>query len=69
MSTHQFRQLVRENYPHIKVCVKTVSFADLARDSARCLTVEGDRSADELRQVNDWAKAAGIVPDGNIRCR
>ncbi len=69
MNTHLFRQLVRENYPHITVRVKTVSFEDLARASARCLHVEGDRSADELRQVNEWAKAAGIVPDGNIRCR
>jgi len=47
--------------------VKTVSFADLARDEAKCLTVEGERNGDELRQINQWAQQSGIVPDGNLR--
>ena len=68
MNTAQFRNLVRGQFPHVTVKVKTVSFADLARAEAKCLSVEGERNGDELRQINQWAREAGIVPDGNLRC-
>jgi len=67
MSLAEFRKLVRTNYPHIKISVRTVSFADLARASAKCLTVEKAQSAQELAQVNAWAKAAGVLPDTSLR--
>ena len=69
MTTNEFRGLVRKHFPHVAVKVKTVSFQDLARADAKCLTVAGDRTASELIQINDWARQAGIVPDGNLRFR
>jgi hypothetical protein len=68
MPIHQFRKLVREKFPHITLSIRTVSFQDLARSDAKCLTVTGDKSVAELRQVNDWARQAGVLPDGNLRC-
>ena len=67
MTITEFRRLVRTRFPHVKASVRTVGFTDLARASAKCLAVEGDRGYEELRQINAWAKEAGIVPDGNIR--
>ena len=67
MTIAEFRKNVKASYPHIKVSVKTVSFADLARAERKCLTITGDRNREELAQVNAWAKEAGILPDGSIR--
>jgi hypothetical protein len=67
MSTHEFRAKVKATYPHVTVKITTVSFQDLARGDAKCLTVEHDRQG-ELKQINQWAKDAGILPDRNIRC-
>ncbi len=67
MTTAEFRRKAREAYPHIKVRVRTVDFTDLARTKKKCLTIEGDRSIDEVVKVNGWAREAGIVPDGNAR--
>ena len=67
MSLAEFRKLVRTNYPHIKISIRTVSFADLARASAKCLTVEKAQSVQEFAQVNAWAKAAGVLPDTSLR--
>jgi len=67
MTTHQFRQQVRATFPHVTVKVRTVSFADLARDSKQCLTVEGERAIEELIAINALALKAGILPDTNIR--
>jgi len=57
MTTHQFRQQVRATFPHVTVKVRTVSFADLARDSEQCLTVEGERAIEELIAINALAQA------------
>ncbi len=63
---NQFRKSVKEAYPHVTIKVREVSFQDLARASKHCLTVRGERKG-ELQPINDMARAAGIVPDGNIR--
>lgn len=68
MTVFQFRKQVREHYPHLRVTVRTVSFMDLARGGAQCLTIVGRmQSAAEHGQVNTWAKEAGILPDGSVR--
>jgi len=67
MTISEFRKKVKEAYPHVTITVRTVDFTDLVRATAKCLTVKGDRSADELAQINAWAKEAGIVQDGNVR--
>ena len=67
MSTAQFRGLVRGQFPHATVKVKTVSFADLARGESQCLTTEGTRAASEQQQINQWAQQAGIQPDTSLR--
>jgi hypothetical protein len=67
MTTAEFRKKVKSVFPHVTVSIRTVSFSDLARCSRKCLTISGDRPG-ELRQINDWAREAEIIPDGNIRC-
>jgi hypothetical protein len=67
MTIAEFRRMVKENYPHVTIKVRTVSFQDLARISAKCLTVEGERSWQELAQINEWASQAGITQDGSLR--
>ena len=67
MTTHQFRQQVKQVFPHVTVKVKTVSFEDLARASKQCLTVTGERAIEELIAINALAMKAGILPDTNIR--
>ncbi len=68
MTVFQFRQRVREHYPHLRVKVQTVSFYDLARGGARYLTIVGRmQSALEHARVNTWAKEADIVPDTRVR--
>lgn len=68
MTTFQFRQQVREHYPHLRVKVRTVSFMDLARGRARCLTIVGRmQSPHEHAEINTWAKLAGILPDTSVR--
>lgn len=67
MTVNEFRKYVKTGFPHVKVSVKTVSFMDLARDSAKCLTITGDRSSEERKAINTAAKEAGILPDSNIR--
>lgn len=66
MTPHEFRKTVKQRWPHVKVKLRTVSFQDLARASAICLTLDGDKSG-ECAEINALAKLAGIVPDGNIR--
>jgi hypothetical protein len=63
----EFRKTVKNTYPHVKVAVKTTSFCDLARGSAKCLSIAGERNIDELRVINDLAHQAGILPDSNVR--
>lgn len=67
MTVAELRKRVRAGYPHVKISVRTVGFQDLARQDAKCLTIKGDRSVDELAAINDWAREAGVVPDGNAR--
>ena len=67
LSTADFRRAVKTSFPHAKVSIRTVSFSDLARCSKQCLTVTGDRRG-ELALINQWARRAGVLPDGNIRC-
>jgi hypothetical protein len=66
MTTIEFRKKVKEAYPHVKISIRSVSFSDLARGSAKCLTVTKDKDG-EIIAINAWAKEAGIIPDGNIR--
>lgn len=68
MTVFQFRQRVREHYPHLRVTVRTVSFSDLARAGARCLTIVGRMQCwEEHAQVNTWAREAGILADTSVR--
>lgn len=67
LTVAEFRKEVKVGWPYVKVRVQTVGFVDLARESRKCLTVEGDRKGD-LQHINSLARRAGIVPDGNIRC-
>ena len=69
MTTNEVRRRVRDAYPHITITVRTVSFEDLARASKKCLRVVGDRTHEELAQVNAWASDAGILPDTSLRFR
>jgi len=67
MTVAEFRKRVRAEFPHVKVSVRTVGFHDLARCSAKCLTIKGDRKG-EAGVINGYARRAGVVPDGNVRC-
>lgn len=67
MTIHEMRKRVRAEYPHVRIKVRTVGFQDLARADRKCLTIEGDRSADEVATINEWAREAGVAPDGNAR--
>ena len=62
----EFRKAVKEQFPHVTIHIKTVSFADLARCSKKCLNVKNEK-AGELKVINDMARAIGILPDTNIR--
>jgi hypothetical protein len=66
MTTTEFRREVKVGWPYVTVRIRTVSFSDLARGSAKCLTVSGDKRGD-LQHINALAKQAGILPDGNCR--
>jgi hypothetical protein len=67
MTIAEFRKRVKHDFPHVTITVRTVNFSDLARASRACLTVTGDAPG-ECGTINQWAREAGIVPDGNIRC-
>ncbi len=67
MTVSEFRKTVKTRFPHVKISVRTIGFADLARDRAKCLTVSGERSIEELKEINELAKLAGILPDTSIR--
>lgn len=67
MSLNEFRNEVRLGWPYVRVTVRAVGFSDLARASAKCLTVTGDKRGD-LQHINALAKQAGILPDRNCRC-
>jgi hypothetical protein len=67
MTIAQFRREVKTCWPHVKIKIRTVGFSDLARASAKCLTVSGDKRGD-LSHINALAKQAGVLPDGNARC-
>lgn len=67
MTIAEFRKKVRATYPRVLISVRTVSFVDLARVSAKCLTVAGEYDSEELRQINAWAREAKIVPYGGVR--
>ena len=66
ITVSDFRKQVRARWPHVKVSIRKVGFGDLARGDGKCLTVTGDKPG-EIAEINALAKAAGIVPDGNIR--
>ncbi len=71
MKINEFRKLVRETFPNVTISIKQVSFADLARGSAYCLTVRSKPGfpgarRESLAQINEWAKLAGVLPDGSI---
>jgi len=67
MTIAEFRKNVKTAFPHVTVSVRTVSFMDLARMTAKCLTVTGNRTLEELKQINEWAREASIVRDGSLR--
>jgi hypothetical protein len=67
MTTAYFRKLVKTNFPHVTIKIKTVSFEDLARASKQSLKISGEKNAEETAAINGWAKDAGILPDGNIK--
>lgn len=66
MTEHEFRREVKACWPYVTVKIRTVGFSDLARGSAKCLTVAGDRRGD-LSHINALAKLAGVLPDKNCR--
>lgn len=67
MTEQQFRKTVREQFPHVRVSIRTISFADLARTSARRIFVTGDRSFEEVIAINTLARDAGFLPDNAVR--
>ena len=70
LTISQFRKGVKTRWPHVKISVRTVSFADLARCSAKCLAVTGEKRGDLapiLAPINELAKQAGIIPDTSLR--
>jgi hypothetical protein len=67
MTIPEFRREVKIGWPYVKVTIRTVSFADLARAERKCLTVTGDKKGD-LQHINALAVQAGIQPDKNCRC-
>jgi hypothetical protein len=66
MTINEFRKEIKTGWPYVKISIHTVSFSDLARASAKCLKVSGDKQGD-LQHINALARQAGLVPDGNIR--
>ena len=62
MTLREFRQEVKRNFPHVTIKVKTVNFTDLARASAKFLTISGANYFIEVTQINEMARAAGILP-------
>ena len=66
MTVPEFRQAIRELYPHVTISVRTVGMHDLARAAPKCLTVTGDRKGD-MEGINMLAREAGIVPDNSLR--
>lgn len=67
ITTAEFRRSVKNSFPHVEVTIRTVSFSALARCSRKCLKVNGERRG-ELQYINELARRAGLIPDGNIRC-
>lgn len=60
-----FRRWIRENCPGVKVSIRSVDFADLARASAKCLrflTPPGQYQG----VVNERGESIGIVADDSI---
>lgn len=67
MTEQELRGIVKQRYPHIRISIRTVSFSDLARCERKCLTITGDRAIEEVRAINEMAKAMGIIRDCNLR--
>lgn len=67
MEIKEFRRKIKANYPHVQIKIKTTSFMDLARGEKKTLKIINDNSLEELNQINNWAKEAGVLPDGGIR--
>jgi len=63
MTTMEFRRLVRQRYPHVRISIRSRYFDG---DKWLCLTIEGDRPG-EAGEINDLARQAGILPDDNVR--
>lgn len=63
-----FRRKMREMYPGVRFTVRTISFEDLARTSAKCLDIQSGLLNREIHGcINAWAREAGIVPDTSVR--
>lgn len=60
MTQAVFGALVARRFPHIRVSV-------LAVGNEHQLTIDGDRAHHEVAAVNEWAIAAGILPDRELR--
>ena len=58
----EFRKEVKRQWPHVKVSIRTISFADLARDSAKFVTITGQSGPEEYRPIADLARKAGLIP-------
>jgi hypothetical protein len=63
MTVSEFRKAVKQRWPHVKISIRTVSFQDLARDSAKFVTVEGDLPG-EFPAIKTLAKEAGLLCTG-----
>ena len=62
----EFRKKVKQQFPHVKLSIRTVSFQDLARCSRKCLELANMQSFTEHGTINDWARQAGVIPDTSI---
>lgn len=66
MTIAEFRKLVKKNYPETKISIRTVSFMDLARGKAKCLTIDDVTPAAARNQINEWAAEAGVIRDNSV---
>jgi len=56
MTTKEFKQSVKRTYPNVKISIKKICFADLARDFAYNLFIENCKDPIAFTIINDWSQ-------------
>ena len=65
--SNELRKFVKQNYPHLTISVKEISFQDLARESKFTLKKVSDNvTMPELTVINDVARTLGILPHNKM---